>query len=59
MTPITITNPVAEENTYLLVTDQGILVVDPGSNGKAIIYRIKELNKPLAAILLTHTHYDH
>lgn len=59
MTPITITNPVAEENTYLLVTDQGILVVDPGSNGKAIIDRIKELNKPLAAILLTHTHYDH
>ena len=47
MTPITITNPVAEENTYLLVTDQGILVVDPGSNGKAIIDRIKELNKPL------------
>lgn len=59
MTPITITNPVAEENTYLLVTDQDILVVDPGSNGKAIIDRIKELNKPLAAILLTHTHYDH
>ncbi|MGT2934388.1 MBL fold metallo-hydrolase [Streptococcus castoreus] len=59
MTIITITNPIAEENTYLLVNQQAILVIDPGSNGKGIRDHIKSLNKPVAAILLTHTHYDH
>ncbi|MGG6797374.1 UNVERIFIED_CONTAM: MBL fold metallo-hydrolase [Streptococcus canis] len=59
MKVITITNPVAGENTYLLETEKASLLVDPGSNGKRIIDQIKKLNKPLAAILLTHTHYDH
>ena len=53
MKVITITNPVAGENTYLLETEKASLLVDPGSNGKRIIDQIKKLNKPLAAILLT------
>lgn len=52
-------NHVARENTYLLIKDNGIIVVDPGSEGDAIVAKIKELNKPVVAILLTHTHYDH
>ncbi|MEX2805702.1 MBL fold metallo-hydrolase [Streptococcus sp. H31] len=52
-------NPVARENTYILCNEQALILVDPGSKGSAIIERIKTLKKPLAAILLTHTHYDH
>lgn len=52
-------NHVARENTYLLVNDQGILVVDPGSDVDNIQEKIVSLNKPVVAILLTHTHYDH
>ncbi|KGR72987.1 MBL fold metallo-hydrolase [Streptococcus phocae subsp. salmonis] len=56
---LTLTNPVAGENTYLLTNDKATLVVDPGSNGSAIIAKLRSLDKPVAAILLTHTHYDH
>ena len=34
-------------------------MIDPGSNGDDILAQLKEINKPIAAILLTHTHYDH
>ncbi|MUG33634.1 MBL fold metallo-hydrolase, partial [Psychrobacter sanguinis] len=56
---LTLTNPVAGENTYLLTNDKATLVVDPGSNGSAIIAKLRSLDKPVAAILLTHSHYDH
>lgn len=56
---IKILNPVAHENTYLLSNDQAILVIDPGSDGQAILAQIKALKQPVAAILLTHAHYDH
>src|SRR3712207_1220038 len=59
MTIMTLMNPVAGENTYLLVNDEAILVIDPGSKGQAILSQIHAINKPVAAILLTHTHYDH
>lgn len=52
-------NTVASENTYLLETETGLLVIDPGSDWEKIEKRIKDLNKPVLAILLTHTHYDH
>ncbi|MEE0950462.1 MAG: MBL fold metallo-hydrolase, partial [Streptococcus equinus] len=52
-------NHVARENTYLLVNDQAIIVVDPGSDTDKIKEKIQSLNKPVAAILLTHAHYDH
>lgn len=52
-------NPVAGENTYIISNEEAILVIDPGSDGQGIIEKIKEIDMPLAAILLTHTHYDH
>ncbi|MGT2686017.1 MBL fold metallo-hydrolase [Streptococcus porcinus] len=56
---MTVTNAIASENTYILSNDQAILVIDPGSNGDKICQEIKKLAKPVAAILLTHSHYDH
>ncbi len=55
----TILNPIARENTYLLVNDDAIIVVDPGSDGDKILSKVKSFEKPVVAILLTHTHYDH
>ena len=52
-------NPVAYENTYYLEGDQHLIVVDPGSHWEAIRKTIEKINKPVCAILLTHTHYDH
>lgn len=54
-----ILNPVAQENTYLLESNQACLLIDPGSDTAAILEDIDQSQKPLAAILLTHTHYDH
>ncbi|MBY5035197.1 MBL fold metallo-hydrolase [Streptococcus gallolyticus] len=52
-------NEVAGENTYYLENDSHLLVVDPGSNWETIRKKIEEIGKPISAILLTHTHYDH
>lgn len=52
-------NPVAGENTYYIENDSHLLVVDPGSDWKTIQSRIQKIAKPISAILLTHTHYDH
>lgn len=52
-------NALAGENTYYVENDQALLVIDPGSDTETILAKIKEINKPVAAILLTHTHYDH
>ncbi len=52
-------NDTAHENTYFLVNKEAILLIDPGSNGSEIVEKIKSLDRPVAAILLTHTHYDH
>lgn len=52
-------NAVAGENTYYLENDTHLLVIDPGSDWEKIHDKITQLNKPIIAILLTHTHYDH
>lgn len=52
-------NPVAGENTYLVANEEALLVIDPGSDTQGLIQKISNLKKPVAAILLTHTHYDH
>ncbi|MFC5630517.1 MULTISPECIES: MBL fold metallo-hydrolase [Streptococcus] len=52
-------NPVAGENTYLVSNDEALLVIDPGSDTQGLLQEIDQINKPIAAILLTHTHYDH
>ena len=54
-----ILNPVAQENTYILENDTACLVIDPGSDTSSILAELKAIDKPVAAILLTHTHYDH
>ena len=54
-----ILNPVAQENTYILENDTACLVIDPGSDTSSILAELKTIDKPVAAILLTHTHYDH
>ena len=51
-------NPVAYENTYYLEGDQHLIVVDPGSHWEAIRKTIEKINKPVCAILLTHTVHD-
>ena len=52
-------NPLAYENTYYIENDSHIILIDPGSNFQAIQKKITEIAKPISAILLTHTHYDH
>ena len=54
-----ITNSVAHENTYIIENEHHLLVIDPGSDVNAIQSQIHSLQKPITAILLTHTHYDH
>lgn len=56
---ITILNDIASENTYILVNQNSLIVIDPGSNTRKILKTITEEKKPIVAILLTHTHYDH
>ena len=52
-------NKVAYENTYYLENETGVLLVDPGSEFHIIERKLEEIGKPVRAILLTHTHYDH
>lgn len=54
-----IVNSVAYENTYIIENEHHLLLVDPGSDFEVIQEHIHTLQKPIAAILLTHTHYDH
>ncbi|WEV44924.1 MBL fold metallo-hydrolase [Streptococcaceae bacterium ESL0687] len=54
-----IINEVMSENTYFLINDQGLLLVDPGSDTPKILEKLAQLNLPLKGILLTHAHYDH
>ena len=54
-----IVNLIAFENTYVLENDRHVIVVDPGSDWRKIQRKLEEIAKPITAILLTHTHYDH
>ncbi|MGM0212870.1 MBL fold metallo-hydrolase [Enterococcus sp. AZ109] len=49
----------AQENCYLIYNEDNLLIVDPGSEGDRIAKEIKRTGRKPAAILLTHTHYDH
>ncbi len=48
-----------ETNCYLVKTDSGALVVDPGGSPAELVETLKGETDGLAAILLTHGHYDH
>jgi glyoxylase-like metal-dependent hydrolase (beta-lactamase superfamily II) len=52
----------ASVNSYLVETRNAIVLIDSQrvlSQGLAVVDEIKALNKPLAAVLLTHPHPDH
>ena len=36
-----------------------MLVFDPSAEPEVILSKLKDINLPVSAILLTHTHYDH
>ncbi len=46
-------------NCYLCWNDKACVVIDPGDESDKILEKIDEINRPLAAILLTHAHFDH
>ena len=48
-----------EENCYVVYQEGKALIVDPGDEFVAIKKVLDRLNVTPAAILLTHTHYDH
>lgn len=46
-------------NTYFITNDESLLIIDPAGESHKILNKIKSINKPLKAILLTHAHFDH
>lgn len=46
-----------EENAYLLDAPEGVILVDPGAEPGRILRAVGK--RPLAAVLITHTHLDH
>jgi len=50
-----------QENCFLLRRDgaDAALIVDPGDEAERILHAVDELGVTIAAILLTHTHFDH
>ena len=48
-----------ETNCYIVENDRAVLVIDPGAEPERVIDQIRAINKPVTAILLTHTHFDH
>ena len=46
-------------NCYLVWNDTACVVVDPGDDFNRIEHALREIGKPLKAILLTHGHFDH
>ncbi len=52
------TGPI-QENCYLVYNEKHLLIIDPGAEPEKIIETITDTKARPAAILLTHTHYDH
>ena len=49
-------------NAYLVETSIGVIVVDATlgvTDGRALRARVDALKKPLAAVVITHSHPDH
>lgn len=40
-------------------TSDEVVLIDPGLDCSIVLNKLKELNKKLGAILITHAHYDH
>ncbi|MCY1568361.1 MBL fold metallo-hydrolase [Staphylococcus pettenkoferi] len=50
---------IASTNTYFIENDHELLLVDPSSESEKILTRLREIDKPLIGIILTHAHFDH
>ncbi len=50
-----------ETNCYMLYTDESraCVVIDPGYEPETVLRAVKALDRQVAAILLTHGHFDH
>ena len=50
-----------QTNCYIVYTDDSseCIVIDPGYEPETVLLAVKRLKKDLAAILLTHGHFDH
>lgn len=46
-------------NTYLLIKQNQVVIIDPGVNGIAIKEFLDESNSEIDSVLLTHGHFDH
>ena len=46
-----------QTNCYLLTGTEGVIAIDPGAEPQRVLSALGD--KPLAAILLTHGHFDH
>ena len=54
-----IVNPVAQENTYLLLSATSTVILDPGSEPERLLAKIQLWGRPVKGILLSHAHFDH
>ncbi len=55
----TVNTPFMDENAYLISTDKGAVIIDPGEMTEEIENFISENMDKEFAILLTHNHFDH
>ena len=58
LTPLVLVVGPVETNCYLMPTEQGTLIVDPGDEAERFEGALRALPPP-AAVLLTHGHPDH
>lgn len=52
-------NDYMSSNSYLLIKDKDVVVVDPGFSDDRLFKYLKENSLNLSKIVLTHGHYDH
>jgi len=48
-----------DENSYLIIDNKKIYIIDPGLNGEEIVSFLKQNNYIPNIIFLTHGHFDH
>ena len=48
-----------QTNTYIVHKDDTCVIIDPGYEPERILAEVRRLNLTVAAILLTHGHFDH
>ena len=53
------TNGALEVNTYLLIRDKNVVMIDPGSGVLPILGEIKDRGLNLSSVFVTHPHIDH